>query len=32
MDSDAKSVATGATLANLKINPWIFCVGMGIKF
>lgn len=32
MDTEVKSVATGATLANLKINPWIFGVGIGIKF
>lgn len=32
MDTDVKSKATGATLANLKINPWIFGVGVGVKF
>ncbi|MBM3340966.1 MAG: OmpW family protein [Betaproteobacteria bacterium] len=32
IDTDVKSKATGATLANLKINPWIFGIGVGIKF
>lgn len=32
MDTDVKSVATGATLANLKIDPWIFGIGVGMKF
>lgn len=32
MDTDVKVKATGAHLANLKINPWIIGVGVGIKF
>lgn len=32
MDTDVKSVASGATVANLKINPWIFGIGVGMKF
>jgi outer membrane protein len=32
MDTDVKSVATGATVANLKIDPWVFGIGIGIKF
>lgn len=32
MDTDVKNKATGAHLANLKINPWIIGVGVGIKF
>lgn len=32
MDTDVKNKATGAHLANLKINPWIFGIGVGIKF
>lgn len=32
MDTDVKVVATGATAANLKINPVILGVGVGMKF
>lgn len=32
MDTDVKVVATGATAANLKINPLILGVGVGMKF
>lgn len=32
MDTDVKSAATGATVANLKIDPWIIGIGVGIKF
>lgn len=32
MDTDVKSVATGATVANLKINPVIIGIGVGMKF
>lgn len=32
MDTDVKVVATGATAANLKINPVILGVGIGMKF
>lgn len=32
MDTDVKSAATGAPVANLKINPWIFGIGVGMKF
>lgn len=32
IDTDVKAVATGATLAHLKINPVVFGVGLGIKF
>lgn len=32
IDTDVKVVATGATAANLKINPVIFGVGVGMKF
>lgn len=32
MDTDVKVVATGATAANLKINPVIYGVGIGMKF
>ncbi len=32
MDTDVKSATTGATVANLKINPWILGIGVGIKF
>lgn len=32
MDTDVKAVATGATAANLKINPLILGVGIGMKF
>lgn len=32
MDTDVKVAATGATVANLKINPLIFGVGVGMKF
>jgi len=32
MDTDVKNVATGAKVANLKINPWIFGAGIGMKF
>lgn len=31
MDTDVKSAA-GATLANLKINPWVYGIGVGMKF
>jgi outer membrane protein len=32
IDTDVKLTATGATVANFKINPLIFGVGMGMKF
>lgn len=32
IDTDVKVVATGATAANLKINPVIIGVGIGMKF
>ena len=32
MDTDVKAAATGALLSNLKINPWIYGVGIGMKF
>lgn len=32
MDTDVKAVATGAPVANLKINPLILGVGIGMKF
>jgi outer membrane protein len=32
MDTDVKAAATGAPLANLKINPVIFGIGVGMKF
>ena len=32
IDTDVKAVATGATLANFKINPLVFGVGVGMKF
>ncbi len=32
MDTDVKVVATGVTAANLKINPLILGVGLGMKF
>lgn len=32
MDTDVKVVATGATAANLKINPLIIGFGVGMKF
>ena len=32
MDTDVKAVAIGATPANLKINPVIYGVGIGMKF
>jgi outer membrane protein len=32
MDTDVKAVASGATVANLKIDPWIFGIGAGMKF
>lgn len=32
MDTDVKVAATGATAANLKINPVIFGIGVGMKF
>jgi outer membrane protein len=32
IDTDVKTVATGATAANFKINPVIFGVGVGMKF
>lgn len=32
MDTDVRVVATGATAANLKINPLIIGVGVGMKF
>jgi outer membrane protein len=30
--TNVKSVATGATLTDLKINPWIYGVGIGMRF
>lgn len=32
IDTDVKVVATGATAANLKINPVILGIGVGMKF
>jgi len=32
IETDVKSAATGATVANLKIDPVIFGVGVGMKF
>lgn len=32
MDTDVKVVATGATAANLKINPLLIGFGVGMKF
>lgn len=32
MDTDVKAVATGAPVANLKIDPMIIGAGIGIKF
>ncbi|MCW5605024.1 MAG: OmpW family protein [Burkholderiales bacterium] len=32
MDTDVKVAATGAAVANLKINPVIFGVGLGMRF
>ncbi len=32
MDTDVKAAATGAPVANLKINPVVFGVGIGMKF
>lgn len=32
IDTDVKTVATGATAANFKINPLVFGVGVGMKF
>ena len=32
MDTDVKATATGVPLANLKINPVIIGVGIGMKF
>lgn len=32
IDTDVKVAATGVTAANLKINPVIFGVGVGMKF
>lgn len=32
IETDVKSVATGATLTNLKINPWVIGLGIGMKF
>mgnify|MGYP006288868663 CR=1 FL=1 len=32
MDTDVKATATGALLSNLKINPWIYGIGLGMKF
>lgn len=32
IDTDVKSTATGATVANLKVNPVIFGIGIGMKF
>jgi outer membrane protein len=32
IDTDVKTVATGATAANFKINPLILGVGVGMKF
>lgn len=32
IDTNVKSKATGATLASLDIDPWIFGIGIGIKF
>ena len=30
--TDVKAVGTGATLSNLKINPLVFGIGVGMKF
>lgn len=30
--TDVKSTATGATLTDLKINPWVYGVGIGMRF
>lgn len=32
IDTDVKVAATGANVANLKINPLVFGVGVGMKF
>jgi outer membrane protein len=32
IDTDVKTVATGATAANFKINPLVIGVGIGMKF
>ena len=32
IDTDVKTVATGATAANFKINPLVLGVGVGMKF
>jgi len=32
MDTDVKATATGASIANLKINPVIIGIGLGMKF
>lgn len=32
IDTDVKTVATGATAANFKINPLVLGVGIGMKF
>jgi len=32
IDTDVKLAATGATVANFKINPLIFGMGVGMKF
>jgi outer membrane protein len=32
MDTDVKLKATCATVTNLKIDPWIFGIGVGMKF
>jgi len=32
IDTDVKLTATGATVANFKINPLIFGMGVGMKF
>ncbi len=32
IDTDVRVIATGAVAANLKINPLVFGVGLGMKF
>ncbi len=32
IDTDVKLTATGATVANFKINPLVFGMGLGMKF
>jgi outer membrane protein len=32
IDTDVKTVATGATAANFKINPLVIGLGIGMKF